>query len=289
MCGIAGQIGYEENMRRMSVVMSQMSAAIAPRGPDASGLYVDDDAYLVHRRLAVIDPDNGAQPMSFGGFTLVYNGELYNTAELRRELERRGVEFSGHSDTEVVLRSYVEYGGSVLHNSTVDDETVRAVCRYAASHGERLCLEGVDKLYTIGDVGMIETVDMTRSLEKYLADPAKLKVTKVTFFDPLPADFDARFPVLRRIEFATYAEGIQQGYSKATGMALLCEKLGIPRERTAAFGDSENDIEMLDYAAKSVIMHHAPAALDAHATLRTDGDEDGVAEGIEKLFYGEKA
>ena len=114
MCGIAGQIGYEENMRRMSVVMSQMSAAIAPRGPDASGLYVDDDAYLVHRRLAVIDPDNGAQPMSFGGFTLVYNGELYNTAELRRELERRGVEFSGHSDTEVVLRSYVEYGGSCV-------------------------------------------------------------------------------------------------------------------------------------------------------------------------------
>lgn len=98
----------------MSVVMSQMSAAIAPRGPDASGLYVDDDAYLVHRRLAVIDPDNGAQPMSFGGYTLVYNGELYNTAELRRELERRGVEFSGHSDTEVVLRSYVEYGGSCV-------------------------------------------------------------------------------------------------------------------------------------------------------------------------------
>ena len=101
-------------MRRMSVVMSQMSAAIAPRGPDASGLYVDDDAYLVHRRLAVIDPDNGAQPMSFGGYTLVYNGELYNTAELRRELERRGVEFSGHSDAEVVLRSYVEFGGSCV-------------------------------------------------------------------------------------------------------------------------------------------------------------------------------
>lgn len=98
----------------MSVVMSQMSAVIAPRGPDASGLYVDSDAYLVHRRLAVIDPDNGAQPMSFNGFTLVYNGELYNTAELRRELERRGVEFSGHSDTEVVLRSYVEYGGSCV-------------------------------------------------------------------------------------------------------------------------------------------------------------------------------
>lgn len=46
---------------------------------------------------------------------------------------------------------------------------------------------------------------------------------------------------------------------------------------------------MLDYAARSVIMHHAPAALDAYATLRTDGDEDGVAEGIEKLFYGDKS
>ena len=69
MCGIAGQIGYERNMRQMSAVMAQMSAAIAPRGPDASGIYVDDNAYLVHRRLAVIDPDNGSQPMSSRGFT----------------------------------------------------------------------------------------------------------------------------------------------------------------------------------------------------------------------------
>ena len=110
MCGIAGQIGYHENMRQMSAVMTQMSEAIAPRGPDASGVYVDDHAYLVHRRLAVIDPDNGAQPMSYGGYTLVYNGELYNTQELRRGLMERGVEFTGHSDTEVVLRSYAEYG-----------------------------------------------------------------------------------------------------------------------------------------------------------------------------------
>lgn len=114
MCGIAGQIGYEQNMRSMSGVMAQMSAVLAPRGPDASGLYVDDHAYLVHRRLTVIDPDNGAQPMSSGGYTLVYNGELYNTAELRRELESRGVEFIGHSDTEVVLKSYIEYGGECV-------------------------------------------------------------------------------------------------------------------------------------------------------------------------------
>lgn len=110
MCGIAGQIGYEENMRRMSGVMQQMSAVLAPRGPDASGLYCDDNAFLVHRRLIVIDPENGAQPMSHENFTLVYNGELYNTEEIRRELLRRGVEFTGHSDTEVVLKAYAVFG-----------------------------------------------------------------------------------------------------------------------------------------------------------------------------------
>lgn len=110
MCGIAGQIGYEQDMRRMSGVMTKMSAALSPRGPDASGLYSDENAFLVHRRLIVIDPENGAQPMRSGDLTLVYNGELYNTAELRRELESRGVEFRGHSDTEVVLMSYAEWG-----------------------------------------------------------------------------------------------------------------------------------------------------------------------------------
>lgn len=190
-------------------------------------------------------------------------------------------------DGRICGSAYVEYAGRVLQNLILDDETVRAVCRYAAARGERLCLEGVDRLYTLGEVKLPEAVNMTRDLERYLAAPSKLKVTKITFFDPLPKDFEARFPALRRIEFATYAEGIRHDCTKATGMALLCEQLGIPRARTIAFGDSENDIEMLDYAAQSVIMHHAPACLDAYATLRTDGDADGVAEGICKLFYGE--
>ncbi|MGN0687758.1 MAG: asparagine synthase (glutamine-hydrolyzing) [Oscillospiraceae bacterium] len=110
MCGIAGQIGYRKDMRSQGEVMARMSAVLAPRGPDASGEYSDSAAYLVHRRLAVIDPENGAQPMSFGSFTIVYNGELYNTEEIRRELKRRGTEFVGHSDTEVVLKAFIEYG-----------------------------------------------------------------------------------------------------------------------------------------------------------------------------------
>lgn len=110
MCGIAGQIGFEENMRSKSGIMLKMSEALAPRGPDAAGIYNDDNAYLVHRRLIVVDPENGMQPMSSGGCTLVYNGELYNTGELRSQMIMRGVEFTGHSDTEVVLKAFLTYG-----------------------------------------------------------------------------------------------------------------------------------------------------------------------------------
>ena len=110
MCGIAGQISFKENMRCMGGVFAEMSRALTPRGPDADGEYCDDNAYLVHRRLIVIDPENGRQPMSSGDCTLVYNGELYNTEEIRSELKSRGVKFIGHSDTEVVLKAYMEYG-----------------------------------------------------------------------------------------------------------------------------------------------------------------------------------
>lgn len=108
MCGIAGEVNFK-NKPDPSVI-NAMSRTLTPRGPDADGMVADDFACLAHRRLIVIDPENGAQPMSEGDFTLVYNGELYNTEELRAELAKRGVEFFGHSDTEVVLKSFIEFG-----------------------------------------------------------------------------------------------------------------------------------------------------------------------------------
>lgn len=108
MCGIAGEINFVKPIN--ADVMNAMSRVLAPRGPDADGIMTSECAYLVHRRLIVIDPDNGAQPMTEGDFTLVYNGELYNTEELCAELISRGVRFNGHSDTEVVLRAFIEFG-----------------------------------------------------------------------------------------------------------------------------------------------------------------------------------
>jgi len=86
------------------------------RGPDADGLYVDDFAAMGHRRLSIIDLDTGAQPMSTpdGGLHIVFNGEIYNFPELRRELESRGHRFRTRSDTEVILLGYEEWGGDVV-------------------------------------------------------------------------------------------------------------------------------------------------------------------------------
>ena len=111
MCGIAGVISFREDMRAELETCRKMQSALLRRGPDQRGVWLSQEAALVHTRLAVIDISGGRQPMtvSSGGreYTIVYNGELYNTDELRREL---GGEFVSRSDTEVVLRSFIEWG-----------------------------------------------------------------------------------------------------------------------------------------------------------------------------------
>ena len=84
------------------------------RGPDGSGVAMMAGICLLHARLAVIDPEGGQQPMQLRTpkdcFTIVYNGELYNVPELRLELEKLGHTFLGHSDTEILLHSYAQWG-----------------------------------------------------------------------------------------------------------------------------------------------------------------------------------
>lgn len=111
MCGIGGFVDYERDARRGGPILHGMKRTLTPRGPDAEGTYFDEDAALVHRRLIVIDPEGGKQPMhSLDRNTIIiYNGELYNTPELRTELMSRGHEFVGHSDTEVLLHAYLEW------------------------------------------------------------------------------------------------------------------------------------------------------------------------------------
>lgn len=114
MCGIAGWIDFEQDLIERAGIMENMTATLKLRGPDSGGIYTTRHVLLGHRRLAVVDPEGGGQPMkkTVDGreYVLVYNGELYNTEELRNELLRRGYTFESYSDTEVLLTAYICWG-----------------------------------------------------------------------------------------------------------------------------------------------------------------------------------
>lgn len=114
MCAIAGIM----KLCAPDAVVGAMRHTMERRGPDDFGVFRGENVTLLHARLAVIDIEGGQQPMTlpFQGeeYTIVYNGELYNTMELRRELEKKGHSFRGHSDTEVLLHGYAQWGGQVL-------------------------------------------------------------------------------------------------------------------------------------------------------------------------------
>lgn len=114
MCGIAGWIEHEARMADRTRILGEMSRTLERRGPDENGIYINGNLALIHRRLAVIDRENGKQPMAARHedctYVMVYNGELYNAPELREELRADGFHFRGHSDTEVVLKTYIKYG-----------------------------------------------------------------------------------------------------------------------------------------------------------------------------------
>ncbi|MGM7636123.1 asparagine synthase (glutamine-hydrolyzing) [Bacillus sp. Hm123] len=109
MCGITGWIDWGQNVSKQVSVVEKMVATLSKRGPDASNVWSTIHAALGHTRLVVVDPAGGAQPMEKDGYTLVYNGELYNTEELRKELVKKGHSFRSHSDTEVLLTAYIEW------------------------------------------------------------------------------------------------------------------------------------------------------------------------------------
>lgn len=113
MCGIAGWLDKNMDLSEKHEILAAMSGELRRRGPDEHGAYIRRHGALLHRRLSVIDPENGQQPMStlYEGekYTIVYNGELYNTEELRDELKAVGFSFGTRSDTEVLLKAYCYY------------------------------------------------------------------------------------------------------------------------------------------------------------------------------------
>ena len=119
MCGIAGCVSYDGDLRSHKDVIAAMTETMARRGPDAGGVWIDRHVGLGHRRLAIIDLAGGVQPMQAEEegricASLIYTGEVYNFVELRDELRQLGHRFKTRSDTEVVLRGYLQWGDEVV-------------------------------------------------------------------------------------------------------------------------------------------------------------------------------
>ena len=114
MCGITGFINFKKNIKDENNILKNMTDTLINRGPNSGGMYVSNNVMLGHRRPIVVDPEGGGQPMkrSVNGkdYVLIYNGELYNTEDLRKELLKDGYKFEGYSDTEVLLLSYIRWG-----------------------------------------------------------------------------------------------------------------------------------------------------------------------------------
>ena len=129
MCGIAGIIGLTAG----ADIQKKILATMARRGPDGNGVFQDGNCTLLHSRLAIIDPAGGSQPMTAAGHTIIYNGELYNTEELRAELQKLGHHFLTRCDTEVVLHGFLQWGEDCL-------EKFNGIFAFAIWDGRRLFL-----------------------------------------------------------------------------------------------------------------------------------------------------
>lgn len=119
MCGLAGYFRWsgESSVDHDQSILAKVGSSILHRGPDQGGTYVDQRIALVHRRLSILDlSESGKQPMTSesGRYVIVFNGEIYNFKELRRELEKIGYTFVSQSDTEVLVALYEQYGADCL-------------------------------------------------------------------------------------------------------------------------------------------------------------------------------
>ncbi len=182
MCGICVILRPGQLIDRSEI--GAMTASLSHRGPDGQGILLRDSLALGHRRLSIIDPEGGAQPMSSDDQTihLTYNGEIYNFMQLRKELEHFGHRFRTNCDTEVLLRSYEQWGRDcVLHLRgmfafAIADERKKELFLardhfgikplvYAESHGLFACASELNALKTLTDFP--RDLDLT-ALDQYL-------------------------------------------------------------------------------------------------------------------------
>lgn len=216
MCGIAGLFDKYQDLTQNLKVLSDMSKTLVRRGPDENGIFIDHNIALLHRRLVVIDKENGKQPMICGmnneKYVIVYNGELYNTEELREELKSKGYKFKGHSDTEVVLKCYIEYGKACA-------EKLNGIFAFAVyeTYNKKLFLcrdkVGVKPLfYSVFDDGIVFGSEIKALIASGKVKPviSESGLYEIFFLGPARTPGNGIFKNVCELmpgEYATYADG----------------------------------------------------------------------------------
>ena len=197
MCGIAGMLSRNIDMRNRGDIIENISSSLKMRGPDARGEFIKPYISLIHRRLSVIDPEKGAQPMHFGQYTIIYNGEIYNTEDIRHELQTLGYTFETHCDTEVILKAYHKWkeksaeklNGIFAYAVWDDKEKELFLCRdrigvkplyYAAKDGIFAFASRIKSLLLVPEI--TPEVDSEGLHEIFMLGPAK-PIGKAVFKD----------------------------------------------------------------------------------------------------------
>ncbi|MBQ4054768.1 MAG: HAD-IIB family hydrolase [Clostridia bacterium] len=172
---------------------------------------------------------------------------------------------------------YVEYGGEVLYLKTMPADALEEIYSYCEEKGFECLFEGVDRLYT----------NTHNDWSEFIADhrpfPDEMKVTNVTVGAALPDEDLGRLNRSKIVRMPDYFEANNLGHGKDTGIRIIEEHCGADNADTIAFGDSMNDLEMLQYAGTSVVMASAPEELRSIADICAT-ESDGVAEALRIIF-----
>ena len=169
MCGITGWMNKNENLRNKKRTIKKMTKTLKYRGPDSTGYFISDDVLLGHKRLAIIDPEKGKQPMKYDNYVIVYNGEIYNTDSIRKKLIKKGYSSNTTSDTEVILKGYACYKEKIV-------EKLEGIFAFAIYDGKDLFLArdrlGVKPLfYTQIDGNFLFASEIKALLKNDLVQP----------------------------------------------------------------------------------------------------------------------
>ena len=282
MCGICGQYNFAERVPVRRADVERMATSIAHRGPDDDGYYLSGPLGLGFRRLSIIDLAGGHQPMSDQeeSVWVVFNGEIYNFPELRRELEGLGHKFRTNSDTEVIIHGYKQWGDDVFNH-------LNGMFGLAIwdARAERLILArdrfGMKMIYYRADAGQLYFGSEIRAVLAATGERGEVNPTALNLF--------------LRYRYTPAPHTIFRGISKlAPGTMLVCEKKSVRVKRWYQYRPTpfapaksvaqvqDELLELYKRAMKRHLLSDVPVGL-----LLSGGVDSGMLLALMNL-YGER-